>query len=317
MFRYSDGLYPTFKKVGISLDFVLKQYYLKMKNNWKMIQCQAHSSRHNNIYIYDAADYATMDPLYLRDCYLREFKTTIKSVTNNKFIVLDTTAFYPSSGGQPHDTGILFKDNEEFPVIYTGKFKGDISHEVSKSGLAPGDSVKGIIDWNRRYLFMKYHTACHILSAVIHNETNAQITGNQLAQNKTRVDFSLEDFDRDQIQSYEAKVNAIIDENLHVTIEILPREQAFTIPSVVKLKNAFPPDIEHIRIITIPGLDRQACGGTHVANTGEIPYIEIFKAQNKGKNNRRIYFRTKSGLIPTFSKVGYSPYTHRNNYNIW
>jgi misacylated tRNA(Ala) deacylase len=108
------------------------------------------------------------------------------------------------------------------------------------------------------------------------------------------VDFSLENFDREQIQSYEAKVNGIIDKGLPVTIEILPKDVAFQIPSVVKLKDAFPPDIEEIRVITISGVDRQACGGTHVANTGEIPHIEIFKAENKGKNNRRVYFRFRN-----------------------
>jgi len=145
--------------------------------------------------------------------------------------------------------------------------------------------VRGVINWNRRYLFMKYHTACHILSAIIYNETGAQVSGNQIGEDKTRVDFSLEDFDRDKISSYEEKVNRIIDRKLQVSIDILPRDEALRIPSVVKLKDAFPPDIREIRVITIPGVDRQACGGTHVSDTGEIPYIEIFKAENKGKNN--------------------------------
>ena len=232
-----------------------------------------------------------MEALYLEDCYLNEVEATIESVKEDKFVVLDRTQFYPNSGGQPYDTGKIIKNGEEFIVVYAAKFGDAISHEVSRPGLAPGDKVKAVIDWDRRYLFMKYHTSSHILAATIHTETGAQISGNQISEEKTRLDFSLEDFDRELIQSYEAKVNEIIDQKLPVSINILPRDEAFQIPSVVKLKNAFPPDIQEIRVITIPEVDQQACGGTHVANTGEIPHIEIFKAENKGKNNRRVYFR--------------------------
>lgn len=231
-----------------------------------------------------------MGALYLNDCYLKEFDAVVESVKDGKYVVLNWTAFYPNSGGQPHDTGVLIHDGREFPVVYTGKFGEVISHEVSEAGLKTGDEVTGVIDWDRRYLFMKYHTACHILSAIIHRETGARISGNQLGETKTRVDFNLEDFDRDLIQSYETKVNEIIDMGLPVSIDIMPREKAFKIPSVVKLKDAFPPDISDIRVINIPDVDSQACGGTHVKNTDEIPHIEIFKAENKGKSNRRIYF---------------------------
>ena len=235
-----------------------------------------------------------MEILYLNDCYIKEFEGTVERVTDNKFVVLDKTAFYPNSGGQPHDTGVLIKEGMEFPVVYADKFGDVISHEVSRSGLSSGDAVRGIIDWDRRYLFMKSHTACHILSAVIYNETGAQISGNQLGEDKIRVDFSLNNFDREQIKSYEAKVNEIINKKLPVTINIMSNDEAYTIPSVVKLKDVFPPESQEIRVISIPGVDQQACCGTHVLNTGEIPNIEIFKAENKGKNNRRIYFRFKS-----------------------
>lgn len=232
-----------------------------------------------------------MEELYLTDCYLKEFEATVKSVNDDKLIVLDRTAFYPNSGGQPHDTGILVReDGVTFPVTYVGKSDGNISHEVTVPGLHAGDRVKGIIDWDRRYRFMQYHTACHILSAIIHGQTGAKITGNQLGEDKTRVDFNLEDFDRELIQSYEGMVNGIIDRAIPVSITIMPRDEAFRIPSVVKLKDAFPPEIEDIRVISIPDVDTQACGGTHIANTGDIPHIRIIKAENKGKNNRRIYF---------------------------
>ena len=232
-----------------------------------------------------------MEPLYLTDCYLKEFDAVIENVKGGKYVVLDKTAFYPNSGGQPSDSGVLIHNDKEYPITFVGKFDGVINHEVSVQGLSPGDNIKGRIDWEKRYNFMKYHTASHILSAIIHSETGAQISGNQIGEEKTRVDFSLEDFDREQIQSYEAKVNEVIDSKLPVQIDIMPREEAFNIPSVVKLKDAFPPDISEIRVITIADIDKQACAGTHVANTGEIPHIEIFKIENKGRNNRRIHFK--------------------------
>ena len=94
----------------------------------------------------------------MNDCYLKEFETLVESVKDDTFVVLDKTLFYPNSGGQPHDTGILIKSGQEFPVVYAGKFGDVISHEVSLPGLVQGDKVKGVINWNRRYLFMKYHT---------------------------------------------------------------------------------------------------------------------------------------------------------------
>ena len=232
-----------------------------------------------------------MELLYLNDCYLAEFDAVIESVKSGKYVILDKTTFYPNSGGQPSDTGVLIHNDKEYPVIFVGTFKGTIKHEVSVPGLKEGDKVKGMIDWDKRYNLMKYHTASHILSAIIHSETGAQITGNQVGKDKTRIDFSLENLDGELIKTYVEKVNEVIDRKLPVKIDIMPREEAFEIPSVVKLKDAFPPDIPEIRVITIQDIDQQACGGTHVANTGEIPHIEILKTENKGKNNRRIYFK--------------------------
>ncbi|WP_321417384.1 alanyl-tRNA editing protein AlaXM [uncultured Methanomethylovorans sp.] len=234
-----------------------------------------------------------MEELYLEDCYIKEFDAIVESVIDEKYVILNMTAFYPEAGGQPCDTGFLHCEGKEYTVISVKKVDGKVSHEIGITGLKEGYSVKGVINWDRRYLLMRYHTACHILSAIIHSETGAKISGNQLAEDKTRVDFLLEEFDREQLKAYEAKVNYVIGKKIPVSIRIMSREEAFQIPSVVKLKDAFPPETLQIRVITIPEIDRQACGGTHVANTGEIPHIELFKAENKGKNNRRAYFRFK------------------------
>jgi misacylated tRNA(Ala) deacylase len=234
-----------------------------------------------------------MDALYLNDCYLKEFEATVEDVADDRFAILDKTAFYPNAGGQPNDLGVLIRDGREYPVVHVRKTDDQVSHEIADPGLMAGDKVTGRIDWDRRYLFMRSHTACHVLSAVINKETGALITGNQIGEAKTRVDFSLTDFDRSQIKSFEEKTNEIIDQEIPVEIKILPAKEALKMPSIVKLKMDLP-KMEEIRIIDIVGFDAQACGGTHVRNTGEIGRIEVVKAENKGKNNRRIYFRLET-----------------------
>jgi len=231
-----------------------------------------------------------MDALYLRDCYLLEFEATVVDVIDDRFVILDETAFYPDAGGQPNDLGVLVRDGSEYPVVYVRKTDDLISHEIADPGIMVGDHVTGRIDRGRRHLFMRSHTACHVLSAVINKETGALITGNRIGEERTRVDFSLKDFDRQQIKSFEEKTNEIIDREIPVEIKILPAKEALKIPSIVKLKMDLP-EMDEIRIIDIVGFDVQACGGTHVRNTGEIGQIEVVKAENKGKNNRRIYLR--------------------------
>jgi misacylated tRNA(Ala) deacylase len=149
--------------------------------------------------------------------------------------------------------------------------------------------LHGIIDWYRRYRFMRSHTACHILSAVIFGETGARITGNQIDLNRSRVDFNLENFDKAEMKDYIDKANLIIRENRPLRIRELPRAAAIKVPSLVRLAMEIP-DIENIRVVEIEGIDLQACGGTHVKCTGEVRGITMVKAENKGKANRRVYF---------------------------
>ncbi len=231
------------------------------------------------------------EALYLQDSYMKEFEAVVESVKDDKYVVLDKTAFYPNSGGQPNDTGKLIKDNEEFNVVFVGKFSGKISHEVDKLGLKQGDKVKGVINWDRRYKLMRSHTSAHIVSTVIHNETKALITGNQINEEKVRIDFNLEEFDRDAFQRYIEKANEVIQKDLEVRSYILDREEAMKIEDIFKLAKAFPEDIKKIRIVEIGDFDKQADGGTHVKSTKEIGKLELIKLENKGKNNRRVYFR--------------------------
>ncbi len=232
-----------------------------------------------------------MRTLYMDDSYIKSFEAEVVSVKDGKFVVLSATAFYPNGGGQPFDTGKIIRDGVEFPVVFVGKFDGSISHEVSREGLKVGDKITGVIDWDRRYKLMRSHTASHVMSAVMHDDYGAKITGNQLSEDKIRIDFSLEDFDRDKIELALVKVNDILSRDLPVSISYLPRDEALKDPSMVKLAGAMPPNVEELRIVSIGDVDRQADGGTHVKSTSEVGSLELIKADNKGKNNRRVYVR--------------------------
>jgi misacylated tRNA(Ala) deacylase len=232
--------------------------------------------------------------LYLQDSYLKECDATVVSVKNDKYVVLDQTIFYPKGGGQPWDTGKMVCGNNVYNVVYVGKFGGEISHESDELGLKPGDKVHCTLDWKRRYKLMRSHTAAHTLATILVKETGALITGNQLEEDKVRFDFSLEDFNREIFKGYIARANGLFKQNIPVKWYELPREEAMKISGVVKLAKALPPNIPVLRIVEIEKLDKQADAGTHVKNLKEVGAIEMIKAENKGKNNRRIYFRLTS-----------------------
>ncbi len=235
--------------------------------------------------------------LYMTDCYKKEFDAkvvNVEEIDGRYFVELNKTAFYPKGGGQPNDRGKLVFNSGEYKVTNVIKKDGRVLHEVEGvPHLKIGNQVRGEIDWDRRYYFMRCHTAAHILSAVIHKETGAFITGNNISEDKVRIDFNLEEFDREKFKHYEDEVNRIIKEGHEVRLSLMPREEAFKIPDLVKLKKMLPESIKIIRVVTIDGVDVQACAGTHVKNTSEIKGIEIVKVENKGKNNRRAYFKVK------------------------
>lgn len=232
------------------------------------------------------------EALYLKNHYQKEFDAEVIKTEGN-FVVLDKTIFYPNSGGQLHDTGKLIHDNKTYNVVFVKKLSQDISHEVDKTGLKIGDKVRGVIDWDRRYRLMKSHTSAHIVSEIIHKNTGALITGNQLDLDKIRIDFSLENFDRKKFKDYIEQANRIIQQNLPITISFATREEAFKIPQVSKLSKGLPDFIENLRLVKIGDFDIQADGGTHVDSTKEIGKLEFINAENKGKNNRRLYYKIK------------------------
>lgn len=229
--------------------------------------------------------------LYLDDSHLKECTACVVSVKEGKYVVLDRTIFYPKGGGQPWDTGKITRNNGVFNVIYVGKFSGQISHEVDHPGLEAGDQVHCLLDWDRRYRLMRSHTAAHAFASLLCNGTGALVTGNQLDLDKIRFDFNLENFNREIIQKYIDEANNLFKQDIPVKWYQLPREEALKIPGVIKMQSAFPPDISTLRIVEIVGVDRQADGGTHVSNLQEVGGIEFVKAENKGRHNRRVYFR--------------------------
>ncbi|TXT59882.1 MAG: Alanyl-tRNA editing protein AlaX-M [Promethearchaeota archaeon] len=234
------------------------------------------------------------EALYLDNAYLKEWNATIESVKDGKYIVLDKTAFYPKGGGQPYDKGTISKEGETYNVEYVGKFSGKISHEVDKDGLKKGDQVKCQLDWERRYNLMKMHTAAHILSNIIYNRFDAKITGNQLGVDKTRMDFSMEEYVPEKYQKVIEKANQIIEKDLPVSVYYISREDIKEHPELNRLTVGLPKNIKRIRVVKIGNIDEQADGGTHVNHLGEIGKIKLLKTDNKGKDNRRIYFSLKN-----------------------
>lgn len=228
--------------------------------------------------------------IFLEDCYVRELDAEVVNAEGNK-VELDKTIFCYQGGGQPSDHGTITANSAEYNVVDVRKENGKILHHMDREGLKKGDLVRCVLDWNRRIALAKGHTAIHLLSAIIHQKTGALITGGHIDIDKTRIDFSLENFDREKVRKYVAEANEAIKRNMPIKTYFMPREEALQIPGMVKLAKAVPPQVKQLRIVEIGDVDKQADGGTHVANTSEIGQIEIIKIQNKGKNNRRIYIK--------------------------
>lgn len=228
--------------------------------------------------------------LFLDDSYLKECDATVVSVKDGKYVILDQTIFYPKGGGQPWDMGTMERGDELFRVAYVGKFGGEISHEVDRPGLNEGDNVHCVLNWERRYRLMRSHTAAHAFASLLCTGTHALVTGNQIEQDKIRFDFSLDTFDPEILKEYVNRANELFTKDIPVKWYELSREEALKIPGIIKMAEAFPPDLPRLRIVEIVGVDKQADGGTHVRNLKEVGQIVLLKAENKGKQNRRVYF---------------------------
>jgi misacylated tRNA(Ala) deacylase len=228
--------------------------------------------------------------LYQTDSYLQEFTTKVAAVSEQG-VVLQETAFYPGGGGQPADMGILTGTKEKiYTVSGLQRSEGKLIHLI-EGGERPaaGETVKGIIDWLRRYLLMRTHTALHILCGVIWRDYQAQVTGGNMEPGRGRLDFEFERMERTLVEEIEEKINREVAAAREIKVDILPREEAFQIPDLIRTKiNLLPPQIKEVRVVHIVGLDLQADGGTHVANTREVGPLNIVDYKSKGRINKRL-----------------------------
>jgi misacylated tRNA(Ala) deacylase len=229
------------------------------------------------------------DHLYQTDSYIREFEAVVMAA-EGQAVALDRTAFYPGGGGQPHDMGTLTWVGGTARVVKVKKRGGDVWHTL-EGDLPPLESqVRGTLDWDRRYGLMRTHTALHVLCGVVWRDYGASVTGGNMGPLKGRMDFEFETMHKELVAEIEASVNDEIQQDHPVRVAILPREEAFQIPDLIRTKiNLLPPQIQEVRTVEIVGLDLQADGGTHVANTREVGLVRVVDYKSKGAINKRIY----------------------------
>lgn len=226
---------------------------------------------------------------YLDRTDAREFEATVERVREDR-IVLDTTLFYPEGGGQPHDEGFLEWDDERTRVTDVQK-TDTIYHTLEGPVPDAGQTVRGVLDWERRHAHMRYHTAQHLLSAVLLETYDAPTTGNQLYADRARIDCEHDRFDETDLRAIEDEVNAYVEDRRSVTWTTLDREAAMEDldPERTRL-DLLPESITEVRIVEIAGVDRTACAGTHVSNTGEIGPVRVTGRETKGSDEERIRF---------------------------
>jgi misacylated tRNA(Ala) deacylase len=233
------------------------------------------------------------DLLYQTDSYLQTFSATITGVDEeNHAVMLDQTAFYPGGGGQGADSGVLACGEIVYHVLRAKKVGSEVLHLIEGDLPLPGagDTVRGQIEWERRYPLMRTHTAMHILCGVIFRDYGASVTGGDMDPLNGRMDFEFETMHKELVQTIEAAINQEVANARQVRTAILPRAEAFQIPDLIRTKiNLLPEGIQEVRVVEIVGLDLQADGGTHVNNTSEVGPLRVVDYKSKGKINKRIY----------------------------
>ncbi len=238
----------------------------------------------------------TGEQLCYSDAYLRSVEARVAAVEAGEamLLLLDRTVFYPGGGGQPSDRGLILRsaDGRSWTVRAARKSGGEIVHELEPDGGDPpavGDLVRVDLDWARRLALMRTHTALHTLCGVVWRDYGALVTGGNMEPGAGRMDFEFERMSGDLVDAIEAAVNVELAAERDVRVAVLPRDEAFAIPDLIRTKiNLLPPGIEQIRTIEIVGLDLQADGGTHVANTREVGAIRVLGYESKGRINKRI-----------------------------
>lgn len=229
------------------------------------------------------------EQLFLTDAYVQNFAAIVVEHGDGG-VILDRTAFYPGGGGQPCDLGTLSADGQTWDVTKVQKVGGKVVHFVAGELPAMNTAVTGQLDWERRYQLMRTHTAMHILCGVVWRDYGAQVTGGNMEPLNGRMDFEFETMRQELVAEIEAAVNKEVAAARETRVRILPREEAFQIPDLIRTKiNLLPEGIKEVRTVELVGLDLQADGGTHVKNTSEVGQMRIVDYKSKGKINKRIY----------------------------
>jgi misacylated tRNA(Ala) deacylase len=229
------------------------------------------------------------DALYTLDSSIKAFESTVVAVEGDE-IALQHSAFYPGGGGQPADQGTFRVGGKSWQVAAIRKENGVIWHKIAgETPPSVGQVVLGELDWERRRLLMRTHTALHILSAIAYTDYGASVTGGNMEPGEGRLDFEITNWTPNIAEEIVQKANHEVEKDREIRVYSLPREEALQLPDLVRTKtNLVPPTVTHIRIVEIVGLDRQADGGTHVGFTAEVGTILLRGTRSKGANNKRI-----------------------------
>ncbi len=227
--------------------------------------------------------------LYLSDAYLRDFEASVVAVDGDR-VALDRTAFYPTGGGQPHDTGTLAGAS-----VTAARKEGDLVwHTLADEVPSEGAVVHGDVDWDRRHALMRTHTALHVLCGVIWNRWGTAVTGGNMEPLAARMDFEFDPLPEGFGSEVEDLVNQELAAARPIEVSFLPRPEALADEDLIRTKvNLIPESVTEIRVVDIVGLDKQADGGTHVHSTDEVGRIEVVKTESKGKGNKRIRIKVR------------------------
>ncbi|MDH3223880.1 MAG: alanyl-tRNA editing protein [Gemmatimonadota bacterium] len=234
-------------------------------------------------------------PLFYQDAYVRTFEARVVARADDG-LVLEPTAFYPGGGGQPCDTGAIRWTDGEIPVHSIERRESRIVHVTGPAPPTLPGTVTGVLDWPRRHALMRTHTALHILCGVIWQKHGALSTGCGMHPGSAHIDFELEGVTPEMLADLEQAANREVAQAREVETYTLDRAEAESIPALIKTKvNLLPKALTRVRVVDIVGLDAQADGGTHVANTREVGRIRIVKYKSKGRQNKRLYVELTPG----------------------
>jgi len=232
---------------------------------------------------------------YLRDAYLTALGAVVVAVDGDR-VALDRTIFYPTGGGQPHDTGRLAWGDNTAEVVDVRKDGGLVWHTLEGGTPIEGTEVHTEVDWERRHALMRTHTALHVLCGVIWNEWGTAVTGGNMEPLSARMDFEFDPLPEGFGATVERLVNDELAAARPIEVSFLPRETAVEDEDLIRTKvNMIPETVKEIRVVDIVGLDKQADGGTHVHSTDEVGRVRVLKTESKGKGNKRIRLEVVDG----------------------